>query len=284
MIKAYYRLAKPGIIYGNSLAAIAGFLLASKGNVQWGLFIAMLVGLSLVIAAGCVFNNILDRELDAKMQRTKNRATVTGVISERNAFVYGVVLLFLGLLVLHYCTNMAAFVVSLIGFLVYVFWYTPLKPRSVHATLIGSIAGAIPPVAGYVAVMGAMDLAAWLLFFILVFWQMPHFYAIAIYRHDDYVAASVPVLPVHKGIRAAKLQIVAYIVLFILASLLLSLDKFTGLTYAAAMFVVGAKWLMLALEGFKTGNNIVWAKKVFRFSLIVLLVFCVMLSVNVYLP
>src|SRR6185369_12346497 len=105
MIKDYYQLTKPGIIYGNALPAIAGFLLASKDQVDVKLFLAMLVGLSLVIASGRVLNNIYDRNIDAKMERTKNRALVTGKISKTNALIFSAVLIILGVLVLTLLTT-----------------------------------------------------------------------------------------------------------------------------------------------------------------------------------
>src|SRR4051812_23441537 len=123
MIKTYYHLTKPGIIYGNAITAMAGFFLASKGHFDPKLFVAMLVGLSLVIASGCVFNNIMDKDIDSKMDRTKNRAMVAGAISKVNATVYGTILLSLGVLSLFVLTNLSALFAALIGFIVYVFLY-----------------------------------------------------------------------------------------------------------------------------------------------------------------
>lgn len=284
MIKAYYQLTKPGIIYGNALPAIAGFLLASKGRFDVKLFVAMIVGLSLVVASACVFNNIYDRGIDAKMPRTKNRALVRGEISKTAATIFGGILIVCGILVLSLHTNRYSLFVALLGFVVYAFFYTPLKAKTVYATLVGSIAGAVPPVVGYTAVLARLDTAAVILFLILVFWQMPHFYAIAIRRQEDYAAANVPVLPIKQGIRNTKTHIISYIIGFILASAALSYFKFTGRIYLVVMLILGLMWLWFGVQGFWVPDNKAWAKKMFLFSLVVLLVQSLLISINAVLP
>lgn len=115
-LKQYYELAKPGIIYGNSITVISGFILSSKGVISWGLLLATLVGVSLVIASGCVFNNYIERDVDGAMARTKNRALVTGEISAKPALFYGAMLGLVGFLILGLYTNVLAFAVITVGF------------------------------------------------------------------------------------------------------------------------------------------------------------------------
>lgn len=284
MLIEYYRLTKPGIIRGNAITAAAGFFLASKGSVDPWLLVALLVGVCLVMASGCVFNNYLDRNIDKVMERTKNRPLVTHTISTRNAIIFGTVLAIAGFLTLGLFTNYLTVLIGLIGFLDYIVLYGLAKRRSVHGTLVGSISGATPPVAGYCAVTNSFDAGAVLLFLILTFWQMPHFYAIAIRRLKDYKAADLPVLPIKKSMSATKIQISAYILLFILASSLLTFFKYTGYFYLLVMVVVGCMWLRLALQGFQARNNAIWAGKVFSFSLIVLLSFSILISIDSFLP
>lgn len=283
MFKTYYQLAKPGIVYGNALAAIGGFLLASHGHVDLGLFLAMLLGVSLVMASGCVYNNYIDRGIDKLMSRTDKRVLVTGTVSARSALVYATILGLVGICLL-LLTNILTALLGLIGFIAYVVLYGIGKRRTVHGTLIGSISGAIPPVIGYCAVSGRIDGAALLLFVILVFWQMPHFYAIATYRRKDYVAAGLPVLPVKLGMRVTKVQILVYIVGFVAACTLLTVLGYTGYAYLITMLLVGLYWLSLALPGFKTHDDDRWARKVFGGSLVVLLVFSFMISIDAFLP
>jgi len=151
-------------------------------------------------------------------------------------------------------------------------------------TIVGSISGATPLVAGYVAVTDRIDAGAVLLFLIMVIWQMPHFYAIAIFRLKDYAAAGLPVLPVKKGARAAKISIIAYIGAYIVAATALTAFGYTGYTYALVMAGVGLAWLHKALGGLAAKDDAVWARKLFGFSLIVLLTFCAMIAADTWLP
>ena len=193
-LQAYYRLTKPGIIYGNALMYAAGFFLASSQRIDWELFISGLAGLSLVIGAACVFNNIADREMDAHMERTKKRALVSGAISIKDATTFGYFLAIPGLLELYLLTSFTAFFTALVGFAVYVFAYTPMKRKSPYALFVGAIAGAVPPVVGYTVITDSYDGWALLLFVLLFAWQIPHFLAIAFKRYDEYAAAGVPLL------------------------------------------------------------------------------------------
>lgn len=281
--KKYYYLTKPGIIRGNAITAAAGFLLASKNEFHLGTFIAMLVGISLVIASACVLNNYIDRKIDAKMERTKKRALVSGTISVQNAIIFASILGFGGLVSLSF-TNLLAICLALIGVIFYVVFYGIAKRKTVHGTLVGSVSGAIPISVGYCAASGTFDIGAILLFLVLVFWQMPHFYAIAIYRKKDYQAAGIPALPIEKGNHSTKVQIVLYIIAFIIASYTLMVFGYTGYTYLLVMALLGVWWLRMAVQGFSTKDDEKWAKKVFGFSLIVLLAFSVMIAVEVLLP
>ena len=284
MIKAYYYLTKPGIIYSNLLTAIGGFFFAAKGNISLSLFFAMVFGLGLVIASACVFNNYFDRGIDALMMRTKNRALVKRIIHTRGALIYAFVLGVIGFSLLFFYTNLTAAVTALVGFIFYIFFYTFGKRWTVHGTLIGSISGAVPPAVGYCAVTNNFDLTAGILFLILVFWQMPHFYAIAIFRKDDYSQAAIPVLPIKKGLQQTKEQMSAYILAFIYISLSLSILHLTGNVYLISMFILGVIWFILSLEGFITLDSKKWARKMFFFSLIMITIFSLLLIFSSVLP
>jgi protoheme IX farnesyltransferase len=278
LFKNYYQLTKPGIIRGNAVPAIAGFLLASgryDGRVSLILLLETLIGISLVIAGACVFNNYLDREIDKKMARTKKRALVQGLISTRNALIYATILAILGLAVLAIYTNLLTMALGLLGLFFYVIVYGIAKRRSVHGTLVGSISGALPPVAGYVAVSDRLDASAITLFFILVFWQMPHFYAIATYRLRDYKAAGLPVLPAVKGVTIAKRDILLYTVAFGIAATSLSFFAHTGVYYFLEALLLSLLWFIAGLRGLRTVDNERWARKMFGISLLVLSLLCV---------
>lgn len=274
MLKSYIQLVKPGIIFGNLITALAGFGLASKAGYDFCLAGAMLLGLSLVIGSACVFNNYLDRFIDQKMTRTKKRPLATGVITTKRALLFGSVLGILGVLILSLFTTVLATELAVCGALIYVLVYSCLKKKSYLATEIGSIAGALPPVVGYTTVTGLLDIQALLLFLIVVFWQMPHFFAIALLRKDEYQAAAIPVLPLKKGIQNTKIKMLVYVALFTVTSLLLPL----GYLFSALIALPGAYWLWLCYQGFSCKKDEVWAKKMFRFSLIVILLFSIILS------
>ena len=284
MFKNYYLLTKPGIIRGNAITAVAGFLLASKGNIDIWLLLATIAGISLIMASGCVFNNYIDRNIDKKMTRTKSRALVIRSVPAINALIYASLIGIAGFILLSIYTNLTTVIMGVIGFVDYIVLYGLAKRRSVHGTLVGSISGATPPVAGYTAVTGSLDVGAILLFLILVFWQMPHFYAIAIRRIDDYKKASIPVLPIKSGMKQTKIQIFLYIIAFICATTLLFIMGYAGITYLIVMLGVELYWLWIAGKGFEAKDNGLRAKSLFLFSLKVLLVFSVMLSIDVFVP
>jgi protoheme IX farnesyltransferase len=282
-IQTYYKLTKPGIVYGNAVTALAGFLLASKGHIHFFLLIETLLGISFVIASACVLNNYIDKDIDKKMARTKNRALVTGAVSGRNALIYMVFLGMIGALFMLQ-TNILTIVLGTIAFVDYIFFYAIAKRTSVYSTIVGSISGAMPPVAGYTAVTNHFDMGAFLLFLILVCWQMPHFYAIAIFRLKDYTSAHIPILPAIQGLPKTKIHMVLYCIAFIVSTLLLPMFHYTKYTYAITMLLLGSYWLFLCIKGFYAIDDIKWAKNVFRFSLILILVFSLLLSFNVILP
>lgn len=279
MIRTYYLLTKPGIIMGNLITTVGGFALASRGHIDLWLFCTMFMGLGLVIASACVFNNYIDREADAKMSRTKNRPLAKGLIPHFNALLFANALGLSGIFILALYTNLLTVLMALLGFFIYVILYSLWKYRSTLATLVGSIAGALPPVIGYCSVSNRLDAGACILFTILVLWQMPHFFSIALYRFDDYAAASVPVLPIKKGIFTTKVQMLLYIIAFFPATLLLF--SYTGYAYLLVAAPLSLAWLYLSIRGFYTTNDRLWARNMFRLSLLIVTALCLMMSIDV---
>lgn len=277
MVNYYLLLTKPGIIFGNLITVTAGFFLASRGEMHFELLLATLLGLALIIASGCVFNNYIDRQIDKKMERTKNRPLIKGLISGRNALFFGTALGILGGLILFFYTNLLTLFISSIGFFVYVLLYSFWKSRTIYATAIGSIAGAIPPVAGYCAVSNQFDIGAFILFLVLVLWQMPHFFSIAIYHFKDYSSARIPLLPVIKGMWVTKIHMVLYILCFICAAALLTFFNYTGNAYLIMTTIIGCLWLGLCFKGFASENDQLWGKQMFRLSLVTINVLCLMI-------
>jgi protoheme IX farnesyltransferase len=269
-IKTYYRLTKPGIVYGNAITAAAGFALATHW-LPWVTGLLMLAGLSLVVASACVINNVIDKDIDARMARTQRRATVRGTISSRSALTFAAVLGLGGLLILIEFTSWVAAALALFGLITYTAVYTPSKRKTAYSTIIGAVPGAVPPVVGYTAVSGRLDIGAALLFAFLALWQIPHFYSIAIMRRDDYQAAGLPIWPLSHGIASTKRQIILFVSLFSLAAVALPLLGITGLAFLALAIVLCARWLWLGWQGRRTRDDQVWARAMFKRSLGVLL-------------
>jgi protoheme IX farnesyltransferase len=150
LFKTYYSLTKPGIIYGNAMTAIAGYLFGSQWHIEWDIFLAFLLGNILIIASACVFNNYIDRGIDAKMSRTKKRATATGKISPIAVNIYAAALGTAGFIILTK-TNTITFLIGLAAFFSYVVLYGAAKRKTIHGTLVGTLPGSASLVAGYTA-------------------------------------------------------------------------------------------------------------------------------------
>lgn len=284
-LSAFYKLTKPGVLYGNVLTTVAGFLLASQGNIAWGLFAATVMGTSLVIGSACVINNYLDQDIDSIMERTKDRPLINGTIASGEALAFGLVLGLAGLSLLAALTNYLVVAVGLAGFITYIWLYGAWsKRRSVHGTLVGSLSGAAPILAGYLAVTGQIDAAAIVIFAVLFFWQMPEFYSISVFRKEEYAAAGVPVISVSRGVPHTIRQILLYTVMFVSTTLVLPLTGVVGWTYFVVMLILGAYFINLGILGLQANEPKTWARQMFRLALIALLVFCFLISVGWLLP
>lgn len=285
VIRTYAYLVKPGITVSNTLSAIAGFFLAVSviGTFDTPRLLGLTLGIAGVIASACVANNVLDRKIDARMKRTKRRAVVTGVVSKRAALLYSVVLGSVGFALLFAYANLLTATLGIVAYLTYVFLYGWAKRTTIWSTLIGTVPGALPLVAGYVAVTGRLDTATLTLFVMMVLWQMVHFYAIAMFRHEEYRAANLPIWSVKKGLVSTKRQLFLFVGLFVLAAPLLTLAGYTGIIYAVAMTGVGLIWVIHGLRDYH-GDAVVWARRMFFVSLVVLLAMLGLVAVGGFLP
>ena len=266
----FFSIIKPGIIFGNIITVSGGFFLASHiVEPSLSLYFFVLMGMSLVMASGCVFNNIIDRDIDGLMERTKDRVLVKGLLSTKIAFVYATLLGLLGLVVLLMTTNLLTASIAVAGWFIYVFLYSLwFKRHSVYGTAIGGLAGAVPPVVGYCALSHQFDRGALIVFLLLFLWQIPHSYAIAIYRRQDYLNANIPVLPLKKGITITKMVMLLFVILCMIVGLMPSLLGYTAYLYFIISLILGIVWLLTAIHGFYHHNHRHWARKMFLFSIL----------------
>lgn len=283
-VRLYYRLTKPGIIYGNAFTAIAGYILGARYGFSFTDFAGTIIAICLIIACGCVTNNILDRRIDSKMARTQKRGLVTGEISVKSAGIYAAIMGGAGFALLAVSSNPLTVLLGMIAIVIYVVLYGAAKRYSGYGPAVGSIAGALPPVAGYTAASGRFDLGAVALLLLLIVWQMPHFYAIAIYRRSEYQAAGIPLLSVTKGALTTQRRIMVYLVLFIVTVPLLFWFGYTGVTYLILALGLAIGWFIVSLKEYKDADVSRWARRMFRYSLLVVMAMPVLIAVGRFLP
>lgn len=283
-LSLYYRLTKPGLIYGNLFTVMGGYLYGAIMRPEILPFVGVVIGSGLVMACGTVINNIADRHIDKHMKRTKKRALVTGSISPKRAALFAMGLGTVGLGMLAATTNSLTVLLGVLGIVTYAGIYTYAKPRTVHATLLGTIPGALPPLAGYVAATNRIDISFWILFLIMACWQMVHFYSIAIYRQKDYAAAKIPVITVVSSIHATKILILLFACCYLVSLALLALLGYAGFVFLSIMIPLGLWWLVVIISGFQSEDTVAWAKKTFFVSLILLPALCISLALNAWMP
>jgi protoheme IX farnesyltransferase len=269
MWRLYLHLLKPGIIMGNLVATLGGYGLASGGDLRIPHLFFTLLGSGLMVASGCVFNNYIDQDIDRLMQRTQHRGLAQGTLKALPCLLLGTVLGLAATACLYYLASPLSALLAVVGWVVYVGLYSLyFKRHSIHGTLLGSVAGAMPPVIGYCAVTPELNGAVGLLFLMFALWQMPHAFAIGIFRASDYQQAKIPVLPLVKGLAVTRTQILYYIPLFGLACLGLTALGYTGWYYGAVSLGFTVSWWALAYRPIQT-NPTRWARQLFLASVLI---------------
>ncbi len=212
-IKEYLLLTKPGIVTLVLITTLGGIYIGSRGQLEPYLVFWTLLGTGLAAAGSAVLNMVLDRDIDRLMERTSDRPLPRGTVSHRSAVVFGLLLISLSFMVLYAFVNLTSAVLAMVAAFSYVVLYTILlKRKTPVATEVGGISGALPPVIGYVAGAGDLDIRAFVLFLIMFMWQPPHFWVLALKYRDDYAKAGIPTLPVARGVFITKVKTLVYTV------------------------------------------------------------------------
>lgn len=280
MLKDLIALTKPRLLRLNMFAALGGFWVASKWDLDFLLMLWMLAGSTLTMASATVVNNYWDRELDQKMERTRNRTLPMGRMSPAGVLTYGIILGVTGLATL-FALDVLTGLLGLLGWFVYIIVYTMwLKRSSTWSTSIGGISGAMPPVIGYCAVTGEIDAGAWLLFALLFLWQPAHFWSLAIRRVEEYREAGFPLLPVVKGVERTKLQMIPYVLLLLPTVILLYTYGYAGIYFLIISVVLSLVWLVHTISGLRAADTEKWAKVNFLISVNYLMVVFVAMIAN----
>ena len=280
VFSAYFELTKPRILNLVLVTTALGFYLGGKGIHNFTLLFFLLLGAALVCAGSGVLNNYVERDFDCKMLRTKNRPIPAGIISPSCALNFGIILILSGLIILYLKVNLLTSFLSLLTAFLYVLVYTPMKRISWLNTTIGSIPGAIPPMGGWAAATGTIDLGAWILFFILFLWQHPHFYAIAWIFKEDYKRGGFKMLPVIEpdGKRTFE-QIILFSLILIPVSLLPSLIGLSGPIYLVGSLLLGLQLLFLGRQLTQT-KSLADAQKLLKATVIYLPILLVLILVD----
>lgn len=265
------------------LTAVVGMYLASNNTPDILLVFLTMLGIGLSASSAAVFNHIVDKKIDKEMARTHNRPLAQEKIKDRTALIFGLSIGIIGFLILWFFINHLTAILTLISLIGYAVIYTMyLKRATPQNIVIGGAAGAAPPVLGWVAVTGTIDPNALLLFLIIFIWTPPHFWALAIYRAEEYQKAGVPMLPVTHGKSFTRIQILLYTILLIIVTIFPYLVAMSGLIYLTISLILGLIFLYHTIMIIKKPNNIKIAHKTFIFSINYLMLLFITLLIDHY--
>lgn len=270
LVRQYMVLTKPRVTQLAVFCAIIGMFLASPGLPDLGLVVAGTVGIWLLAAAAFAINCLIEQEIDAKMARTSRRATARGTITNTQVLVFSGVLGGLGMLVLYHLVNPLTMWLTFATFVGYAIIYTViLKPRTSQNIVIGGLSGAMPPALGWACIANSLPAEAWILVLIIFIWTPPHFWALALYRDNDYAKSGLPMLPVTHGNQFTRLHILLYSLVLFAATLLPFMVRMSGVLYLACAVVLSGMFLRYAWRLYKEYSDAL-ARQLFRFSILYL--------------
>ncbi len=281
----YLELCKPRVVLLMILTSIVGMCLASSivTPLSWVIFIFGNLGIALMAGSAAAINHLMDRRIDQLMCRTANRPVAQGKISTQQASIFSGILCVLGLFILIYYVNALTAYLTFLTLIGYAVIYTLyLKYQTSQNIVIGGFAGAAPPLLGWVAVTNHIDPGALVLLLIIFAWTPPHFWALAIYRVDEYAKAKVPMLPITHSVGYTKLNILLYTVLLSAISVLPFVIKMSSWIYLYSVIFLDLYFIFLAIKLMRTDNPVV-AMGVFKYSIIYLLLLFVALLVDHYI-
>ncbi len=267
LLKQYLALTKPRVVMLISFCAVIGMALSTPGWVPLGILINATLGITLVAGAAAAINCLVEQHIDAKMARTAWRPLPSGTLTPFQTLVFSGILGGIGTFLLYAFVNPLTTWLTLATFVGYAIIYTViLKPLTPQNIVIGGASGAMPPVLGWAAVTGQAPIEAWVLFLIIFVWTPPHFWALALYRTDDYARSGLPMLPVTHGARFTQLHILLYTLLLVATTALPTLIGMSGLIYFGSALLLGAYFLWLAWKLYQQYSEPL-ARKTFKYSI-----------------
>ena len=267
LLKSYYQLCKPNVIYMMLICAFVGMLLAEETVSSFGYLFIALIGIALCAASAAAINQVIDRNTDASMTRTDQRPLPKGELSVIHASLFALVIGVMGSLILYFYVNKLTMILTIASLIGYAFIYTVyLKRATPQNIVIGGLAGAAPPLLGWSSITNTIDPYALLLVLIIFVWTPPHFWALAIYRKDEYAKESIPMLPVTHGVLFTKLQIVLYAIILFIVSLLPYIVLMSGAIYLYSALMLSSMYLYFNIKLYYSSDD-EDAMKSFQFSI-----------------
>lgn len=280
VFRDYLTLCKPRVVLLMILTSMVGMCLARPAHFSWLIFLLGNIGIALVAGAAAAVNHLVDQHIDRLMHRTKNRPIVTGNITTKNAIIFASLLCITGMVILIEYVNTLTAILTFAALVGYAGIYTGyLKHATPQNIVIGGLAGAAPPLLGWVAMTGHVGLGAIVLLLIIFVWTPPHFWALAIHRVDEYAKADVPMLPVTHGISHTKINILVYTIVLFAVTLLPFLIGMSGWIYLTAAILLGARFIYWAIRLMRTDDARI-ALLTFRFSITYLMLLFVAMVVD----
>ncbi|GGA48636.1 heme o synthase [Dyella nitratireducens] len=285
LVREYLQLTKPRVVALLVFCAVIGMFLAVPGIPPWRALVFGTLGIWLASGSAAAFNHLIDERIDKLMARTARRPLATGKLNARQVLVFAAVLGIISMVILASLVNVLTAWLTFAGLIGYALVYTAyLKRATPQNIVIGGLAGAIPPVLGWTAVTGALHPFPLQLCLIIFVWTPPHFWALAIFRRDDYARAQIPMLPVTHGVGYTRWQILLYTILLVLVSVLPSVTGHSGLIYLGGAAVLGAGFLYYAIRLMNPPDEF-FAMRVFKYSVIYLMaLFAFLLADHWLLP
>lgn len=268
---AFIQLTKPGIIRLLVLTTVCTMIVANRGVPELGLLLATLIGTAMVCGSANALNMVWDQDIDQIMNRTAHRPLVTGELNQTEALAFAGIIGLGGVVILTYLANPMAALMGIAGHVFYVVIYTMiLKRRTPQNIVIGGAAGAFPPLIGWAAVTGDLSLTAWLIFTIIFLWTPPHFWALALYKDVEYEKANIPMMPVVRGHRDTKFQMLIYTLLLVGCTTFIAVVGLMGIIYLISSVILGAGFAYFTIKcAFADAEHTeYWAKRLFAYSIL----------------
>ena len=282
-IAQYWALTKPRVTQLAVFCAVIGMFLATPELPKWNIVVAATIGIWLLAGAAFAVNCLVEREIDSCMARTARRPMARGEISVQQTLVFSGVIGGIGMWVLYNFVNSLTMWLTFATFVGYAVIYTIiLKPATPQNIVIGGLAGAMPPALGWAAIANDVPMQAWILVLIIFIWTPPHFWALALYRRDDYAKSGLPMLPITHGMKFTQFHIWLYTIALVATTTLPYAVHMSGLIYLASAVVLGAIFLWYAWQIYRHYTDLI-ARKAFTYSIIYLSLLFAALLLDHYL-